>query len=184
MATDVPAMTDCCDMSWAGGLPPPSPPPLYYYFFCGPLGTWRSILSVVMKNRDRVFRDYFLFLIYPEIMGKERWIWKQVAIWHLTLQMKGRWESNINVWFRFMYSQKWNCARPCCFQKKVYNVLSPNFHIHVSVSTTVSSYSTKLSSPIQNDKIVLFVHGTVLHCLLCTAMHYNIGNSWRGKQKK
>jgi hypothetical protein len=27
-----------------------------------------------------------------------------------TLQMKGWWESNINVWFPFMYSQKWNCA--------------------------------------------------------------------------
>ncbi len=26
-----------------------------------------------------------------------------------TPQMKGRWESNINVWFPFMYSQKWNC---------------------------------------------------------------------------
>jgi hypothetical protein len=26
----------------------------------------------------------------------------------LTLQMKGRWESNINDWFPFMYSQKWN----------------------------------------------------------------------------
>ncbi len=26
-----------------------------------------------------------------------------------TLQMKGRWESNINVWLPFMYSQKWNC---------------------------------------------------------------------------
>ncbi len=26
-----------------------------------------------------------------------------------TLQMKGQWESNINVWFQFMYSQKWNC---------------------------------------------------------------------------
>jgi len=26
-----------------------------------------------------------------------------------TLQMKGRWESNINVWFPCMYSQKWNC---------------------------------------------------------------------------
>ncbi len=28
---------------------------------------------------------------------------------HHTLQRKGRWESNINVWFPFMYSQKWNC---------------------------------------------------------------------------
>ncbi len=26
-----------------------------------------------------------------------------------TLQMKGRWESNFNVWFPFMYYQKWNC---------------------------------------------------------------------------
>ncbi len=26
-----------------------------------------------------------------------------------TLQMKGWWESNINVWFPFMYSQKWTC---------------------------------------------------------------------------
>jgi hypothetical protein len=26
-----------------------------------------------------------------------------------TLQRKGGWESNINVWFPFMYSQKWNC---------------------------------------------------------------------------
>ncbi len=27
-----------------------------------------------------------------------------------TLQRKGRWESNINDWFLFMYSLKWNCA--------------------------------------------------------------------------
>jgi hypothetical protein len=46
------------------------------------------------------------------------------------LQMRGRWESNINVWFRFMYSQKWNCAA----SKTELNVHSPNFHIHVSVS--------------------------------------------------
>ncbi len=26
------------------------------------------------------------------------------------LQMKGRWESNISVWFPFTYSQKWNCS--------------------------------------------------------------------------
>jgi hypothetical protein len=29
---------------------------------------------------------------------------------YLTPQVKGRWESNINVWFPFTYSQKWNCA--------------------------------------------------------------------------
>ncbi len=27
-----------------------------------------------------------------------------------TLQMKGRWESNINGWFPLICSQKWNCA--------------------------------------------------------------------------
>ncbi len=32
-----------------------------------------------------------------------------------------------------MYSQKWNCLASL-FPKQNYNVLSPNFHIHVSVS--------------------------------------------------
>ncbi len=38
-----------------------------------------------------------------------------------TLQMKGRWESNINVCFPFMYSQKWNCAsvQPLFFQNRI-----------------------------------------------------------------
>jgi hypothetical protein len=40
-----------------------------------------------------------------------------------TLQMKGRWESNINVWFSFMNSQKWNCAASL-FLKQNYNVQS------------------------------------------------------------
>ncbi len=47
--------------------------------------------------------------------------------------MNGWWESNINVWFRFMYSQKWNWVASL-FPKQNYNVLSTNFHIHVSVS--------------------------------------------------
>ncbi len=47
-----------------------------------------------------------------------------------TLQMKGQWESNINVCFRFIYSQKWSCMASL-FPKQNYNVLSPNFHIHV-----------------------------------------------------
>jgi hypothetical protein len=50
-----------------------------------------------------------------------------------TLQMKGWLESNINVWFQFMYSQKWNCAASL-FPQQNYNFLSPNFRIHVSVS--------------------------------------------------
>jgi hypothetical protein len=42
------------------------------------------------------------------------------------MQMKGRWEYNINVWFRFMYSQKWNCATSLS-SKQNYNVQSPTF---------------------------------------------------------
>ncbi len=49
------------------------------------------------------------------------------------LKMKGRWESNINDWFLFRYSQKWNCAASL-FPKQNYNVLTLNFHIHVFVS--------------------------------------------------
>ncbi len=37
------------------------------------------------------------------------------------LQMKGRWESNINVWFPFMYSQKWNCY----FQNRIIFICLP-----------------------------------------------------------
>ncbi len=50
-----------------------------------------------------------------------------------TLQMKGQEESKINVWFRSMYSQKWNRAA-LLFLKQNYNVLSPNIHFHVSLS--------------------------------------------------
>ncbi len=49
-----------------------------------------------------------------------------------TLRMKAWWESNINVWFWFMYFQKGNCVASL-FQKHNYNFLSPYFHIHVSV---------------------------------------------------
>ncbi len=52
------------------------------------------------------------------------------------LQMKCRRESNINVWFPFMYSQKWNCAlcsAASIFPKQNYNVLSPNSYTHKSV---------------------------------------------------
>ncbi len=55
----------------------------------------------------------------------------------ITLQMKGQWESNINVWFPFMYSQKWNCAASL-FPEQDYNVLPPiswppNSYTHISV---------------------------------------------------
>ncbi len=51
-------------------------------------------------------------------------VWKKTEFWPqtLTLQMKGRWESNMNVWFPLLYSQKWNCA-VSLFPKQNYNVL-------------------------------------------------------------
>jgi hypothetical protein len=51
--------------------------------------------------------------------------------------MKGRWESNINFWFLFMYSQKWNCTASL-FPK--HNVQSPNFYIDISVEPFVYSH--------------------------------------------
>ncbi len=47
---------------------------------------------------------------------------------------RGRWESNVNIWFRFMYSQKWNHTASYFQNRIICNVLSPNFHIRVSVS--------------------------------------------------
>ncbi len=49
-----------------------------------------------------------------------------------TLQMKGRWESNINAWFPFMYSQIWNCA-VSLFPKQNYNALFPNSYTLIYV---------------------------------------------------
>ncbi len=43
------------------------------------------------------------------------------------------WKSNIYVWFRFMYPQKWNCAATL-FLKQNYNVLSPISTFMLSVS--------------------------------------------------
>ncbi len=55
-----------------------------------------------------------------------------MVIYFLTLQIKARWESNINAWFPFMYSQKGNCAASL-FPKQNCNVLSPNSYTHISV---------------------------------------------------
>ncbi len=49
----------------------------------------------------------------------------QLAGHACALQMKGWWESIINVWFPFTYFQKWNCAASL-FPKQNYNVLYPN----------------------------------------------------------
>ncbi len=54
---------------------------------------------------------------------------QQVPQKYSTLQMKGRWESNINGWFQFMYSQKLNCY----YKITNYIVLSPSSYFPGSV---------------------------------------------------
>ncbi len=68
-----------------------------------------------------------------KVAGLEIWRIEVIYI----LQMKGRWKSKINVRYRFMYSQKRNCVA-LLFPKQNFNVLSPHFHIHVSVSDSYS----------------------------------------------
>ncbi len=49
------------------------------------------------------------FTLFHSVQNYLIRIWfEQKSIW-FTRQIKGRWESNINAWFPFMYSQKWNC---------------------------------------------------------------------------
>ncbi len=63
----------------------------------------------------------FIYIFYNYFFTSER-----------KSQMKVRRESNINVWFLFMYSHKWKCAASL-FPKHNYIVLF-YFHIHVFVS--------------------------------------------------
>ncbi len=44
------------------------------------------------------------------------------------LQMKGRRESNINVWFWFIHSQKWKTVLPHCFYNWIIMFCLPNSH--------------------------------------------------------
>jgi hypothetical protein len=49
------------------------------------------------------------------------------------VQMKDRWESNINVWFPFMYSQIWNCY----FQNRLIMSVSQFLHSYICERFTV-----------------------------------------------
>jgi hypothetical protein len=60
---------------------------------------------------------------------------------YLPLQMKGRWESNINGWFIFIYSQKWNCY----FQNRSKKSLPVPTLIYISVRDL---YISRISLPI------------------------------------
>ena len=59
------------------------------------------------------------------------YLYSNLHFW-CSLHMKSRWETNINVWFPFMYSQKWNCAASL-FPKQNCNFLSPNSYTRISV---------------------------------------------------
>ncbi len=71
--------------------------------------------------------------------------------WH-ALQMKVRRESNINVWFRFMYSHKWNCVASL-FPKQYYNVLSPTF----GLSTFMYLWAINIFPPSRTDIVNIFI---------------------------
>ncbi len=81
-----------------------------------------------------------------QTIAKNAWSSSTCLLYDLSaLQMKGPWESNINVAFRLMYSEKWNRA-PSLFLKQNYIILSSSFHIHVSM--TVSHwYILRISLP-------------------------------------
>ncbi len=71
-----------------------------------------------------------------------------------TLHMKGWWESNINVWFPFMYSQKWNCY----FQYRIIMFCPP-----------VPIYSTHIS-------VCLFCSREI--CGLILGIYKSLTNTW------
>ncbi len=119
------------------------PPPLYYYFFHGPLGTWRSILRVVMQNRGQVCTVYTqrFFPIYCSVIPRDGYM-----ISCFTAN-----EGPVRIQYKCLvpiYVFPEQILRPALlFPKKVYNVLSPNFHIHVSVSTIQLQYKALVADP-------------------------------------
>ena len=71
---------------------------------------------------------------------------------------EGRWESNINVWFSFMYFQKWNSA-PSLFPKHNYNVLPPNSYTHISVR----DLHILLQLNMWTDPVILYINRSQTH---------------------
>ncbi len=66
--------------------------------------SWNVYTFSVFTERTKYFglKIAVFFLYDQRLLARSR---RQFT----TLQMKGRWESNINVWFPFMYYQKGNC---------------------------------------------------------------------------
>jgi hypothetical protein len=98
-------------------------PNKYIYHINNLDGAWHNLLVQWCLS---------FFVCHLKIILSRMWLWNFTNT--VNSNWRCQWESNINVWFRLMYSQNWNCAASL-FPKQTYNnVLSPNFHIHVSVS--------------------------------------------------
>ncbi len=94
--------------------------------------------------------------------------WRSCSVVY-TLQMKGRWGSNINFWFPFMYSQKWNCYLFCfviCerYWKEYINGIFLAVEgrklnwIGVMVEQDYSVYTIVKSRPVQCASLIISVH--------------------------
>ncbi len=94
-------------------------------------------------KKNKLRRPHVLFFVVgiaPFLLSPPPLSWLFICC---TLQMKGRWESNINVWFPFRYFQKWNSAASL-FSKQNYNVLSPSSSTYISVRDLYISVSVCL----------------------------------------
>ncbi len=90
-----------------------------------------------LKRKTERNKACSVFFSWDRLWSTQIKLYPLLSHIYCTLQVKGQWKSNINVWFRFMYSQKWDCS-VSLFPKQNYNVMAPNFHIHVSVSDLYS----------------------------------------------
>ncbi len=69
-----------------------------------------SIFKYVSIERRRFYPFLDVFVLMYFIFKLSSIIIVYELPTEKSLQMKGRWESNINVWFRFVHSQRWNFA--------------------------------------------------------------------------
>jgi hypothetical protein len=85
------------------------------YTYEPPSYTWNIHMSHPLKHEIYIWATLlYIKYIWATLMRR----YAVQAIISYTLQMKGRWEFIINVWFRFMYYQKWNCT-PSLFPKQI-----------------------------------------------------------------
>ncbi len=78
--------------------------------------------------------------------------------------MKGRWESNINVWFWFMYSQKLNCGTSRYFENRIIMFcLAPKRNSdetvgHYALFRILQNLFTESENTVENQNHLLFCY--------------------------